>query len=95
MPTATSATATCSTATRLGYKRNIFGGTFGGPIKRDKAFFFVDYEGTEQRTGGPSSASVAPQAWRNGDLSAVPQHHHRPDDRTRPSRASRFLSRAS
>jgi len=28
------------------YKQNQFGVTFGGPIKRDKAFFFVDYEGT-------------------------------------------------
>lgn len=58
-----------STAKRTDYKRNIFGGTFGGPIKRDKAFFFVDYEGTEQRSGGASSSSVAPAAWRTGDLS--------------------------
>ncbi len=50
-------------------RRNIFGGTFGGPIQRNKTFFFVDYEGTAQRTAGPSSASVAPQSWRNGDLS--------------------------
>lgn len=61
-----------STAKKVGYKRNIFGGTFGGPIKRDRAFFFVDYEGTEQRTSGPASASVAPAAWRNGDLSQFP-----------------------
>lgn len=39
---------------------------------KDKAFFFVDYEGTEQRTGGPASATVAPAAWRNGDLSVFP-----------------------
>src|SRR5262245_19081899 len=29
-------------------KRNNFGGTFGGPIKKDKTFFFVDYEGLRQ-----------------------------------------------
>lgn len=63
-----------STAQRTGFKRNIFGGTLGGPIKRNKLFFFVDYEGTLQRADGPASASVAPQAWRNGDLSAFPNN---------------------
>lgn len=61
-----------ATARRTGFNRNIFGGTLGGPIKRDKVFFFVDYEGTEQRTSGPANATVAPQAWRNGDLSLFP-----------------------
>ncbi len=61
-----------NTATRGDLRQNIFGGTFGGPIVKNKAFFFVDYEGTTNRTGGPASASVAPQAWRNGDLSAFP-----------------------
>ncbi len=55
---------------RNAFRRNIFGGTFGGPIKRNKAFFFMDYEGTEQRASGPATASVAPSVWRQGDLSA-------------------------
>jgi hypothetical protein len=50
-------------------RRNIYGGTFGGPIMKNKAFFFVDYEGTEQRTSGSALASVALPAWRTGDLS--------------------------
>ncbi len=51
------------------FRRNIFGGTLGGPIKKNKAFFFIDYEGTRQRDSGPSAASVAPDAWRTGNLS--------------------------
>ncbi len=54
---------------RAAFKRNIFGGTLGGPVIRNKAFFFMDYEGTQQRNSGPASASVAPAAWRTGDLS--------------------------
>jgi hypothetical protein len=60
-----------NTAKRLSIKRNIFGGTAGGPVKRNKAFFFVDYEGTQQRDGGPSSASVANVALRSGDLNSL------------------------
>lgn len=59
-----------STSQRTGFKRNIFGGTLGGPIQKNKMFFFVDYEGTRQRVDGPAAASVAPQTWRNGDLSS-------------------------
>ena len=34
--------------------KNVFGGTIGGPIKRDKLFYFVSVESTVQRTiGGP------------------------------------------
>src|SRR3954470_15270803 len=56
-------------AKRNAFRRNIFGGTVGGPIRKNKAFFFMDYEGTEQRTSGPATASVAPDAWRTGNLS--------------------------
>ena len=40
---------------------NQFGGSFGGPIKHDKTFFFVDYEGVRE-TGAESSTSCVPTA---------------------------------
>ena len=33
------------------FKRNVFGGTVGGPIKKDKTFFFLAYQGTRRREG--------------------------------------------
>lgn len=53
------------------YTQSIFGGTLGGPIFRNKLFFFVDYEGVRRHTGGLSHASVLTQAMRNGDFSAL------------------------
>ena len=37
--------------TRGVFQQNQFGGTAGGPIRRDKIFFFVDYQGTRQNQG--------------------------------------------
>lgn len=46
--------------------RNQFGGTFGGPIKRDKLFFFTDYEGTRQITKTYTTATVPTLNQRQG-----------------------------
>jgi Carboxypeptidase regulatory-like domain len=53
------------------YSQAQFGGTFGGPILRDKLFFFVDYLGSRHHTGGTGSASVFTQDMRNGNFSAL------------------------
>jgi Carboxypeptidase regulatory-like domain len=57
--------------TKAKLRQHIYGGTLGGPIKKEKVFFFVDYQGTAQRTGGGGSIRVAPAAWRTGDLSTL------------------------
>jgi len=51
------------------FKRNQFGGNLGGPIRRDKTFFFVDYEGTRERAADTTTRTVPLQAWRDGDFS--------------------------
>ncbi len=40
------------------FNQNQFGGTFGGPIKKDRTFFFTSYEGRRIRQGIPSPAGV-------------------------------------
>ena len=53
------------------FSQSQFGGTFGGPILRNKLFFFVDYLGARYHTGGTAGASVFTQAMRNGDFSVL------------------------
>ncbi|MCI0392733.1 MAG: TonB-dependent receptor [Acidobacteria bacterium] len=48
------------------FKTNQFGGVFGGPIIKNKAFFFGDYQGLRLRGGRPFLASVPTQAMREG-----------------------------
>jgi Carboxypeptidase regulatory-like domain len=49
-------------------RRNQFGGTFGGPIIKNKTFFFFDYDGTRIRSFTSSSGSV-PTLCERGDPS--------------------------
>lgn len=53
------------------YTQNIFGGTFGGPILKNKLFFFGDYEGVRRHTGGKASAGLLTPAMLSGDFSAL------------------------
>ena len=59
-------------ATQDTLKRNQFGGTIGGPIKKDKVFGFFGYQGTRIRTAPPSSITFVPtQAVLSGDWSQI------------------------
>ena len=53
------------------FTRNQFGGTFGGPIFKDKTFFFADYEGIRQNKGITQLTVVPSQNARNGLLCSV------------------------
>jgi hypothetical protein len=48
-------------------KRNNFGGTIGGPIRKDKTFFFFDYEGTRETTATDSGQMGVPSLCERGD----------------------------
>jgi hypothetical protein len=50
------------------FRRNEFGGTFGGPVKRDRTFFFVQYAGLRQRLGEPNIVPVPTVAERAGSV---------------------------
>ena len=51
------------------YKQNQFGFTIGGPIVRNRTFFFADYEGLRVRQAQTSTSFVPTDAQRGGDFS--------------------------
>src|SRR5438309_3076259 len=57
--------------TKLDYLQNQFGATFGGPIKKDKTFFFLTFEGDRIRKGTSSDTVAVPTgAERTGNFGA-------------------------
>jgi len=55
------------------FKMNQFGGSFGGPIRRNRTFFFTTYEGLRQELGSTRIATVPSAAVRAQVLAASPQ----------------------
>ena len=52
-------------------KRNDFGGTVGGPIRKDKTFFFFDYEGIREHTSQQSGPMGVPSQCERGQNAAA------------------------
>jgi hypothetical protein len=58
--------------TRGVFDQNQFGGTFGGPIRRNKVFFFADYQGTRLTQGVDTGQIPVPRAQeRDGNLAGL------------------------
>src|SRR6185436_15109228 len=58
---------------------NQFGGALGGPIKKDKLFYFVAYEGTTDREAASRFGTVPTAAIKAGDMSASTRLIYDPD----------------
>jgi hypothetical protein len=55
--------------TRPVFRQNQFGGALGGPVRKDKLFFFADYQGTRTKQGiSTGNISVPTAAQRTGDF---------------------------
>jgi len=54
------------------WRYNQYGATFGGPLVRNKLFYFVSYEGTRDQQNLTRTVSVPTEALRRGDLRASP-----------------------
>ena len=65
-------------ADRSPFRQNQFGGTAGGPIRKDKIWAFGWYEGLRKSLGSVNLGTIPTPAQLSGDLSALPQQIYNP-----------------
>jgi len=53
------------------YRQNQFGASFGGPLRRDRTFFFTNYEGLRVRQSLTNTTLLPSASLREGDLSGI------------------------
>src|SRR5437762_7243534 len=70
-------------------RRNQFGGLFSGPIRHDRSFFLVNYEGRRENRATPALQAVPTLAMRSGDFSEI----LRPGNRYYPSDSNPAVNR--
>src|SRR5262249_25560025 len=54
------------------FMRNQYGAAIGGPVRKNRMFFFLDYEGLRQKLGTTNTITVPSRAARSGHLSDGP-----------------------
>lgn len=73
---------------------NQFGGSIGGPIRKNKLFYFGDYQGTRRITGGSVLLRIPSLAERTGDLSGLGLNIFDPSSGTTPATRTAFPNAA-
>ncbi len=73
------------------FNLNQFGASLGGPVKKNKVFFFADYEQKYQRHGTPFTGVMPTMAMRNGDFSHDAYGQPNSIQLTNPSSGAPFM----
>jgi hypothetical protein len=71
--------------------QNQFGGTLGGPLKQDKLFFFVDYEGFRQSSSATQASTLPNAAERGLSPTGTPLGYYLIDDVNDPNNTKGYL----